>query len=90
MATSSITLVFQFGTSVEIFAIAALFGFVALTLSYLLRPLDRVRLTRWRLGSPGHTCYVLSLFLHICTTWQRSGPRFRHRSNLQTFMWRIY
>ena len=50
VATASVILVFQFGTSVEIFSTASLFGFVALALSYLLRPVDRGQLTQVAVG----------------------------------------
>lgn len=43
-AASSIALVFQFGTSVEIFATTTLFGFVAIILSCVVRGTDRPRL----------------------------------------------
>ncbi len=50
VAASAITLVFQFGTSVEVFATATLFGSSALALSYLLRAADRELLTEVAIG----------------------------------------
>jgi hypothetical protein len=67
VATASVILVFQFGTSVEIFATASLFGFVALALSYLLRPVDRGQLTRVAVGlvwSYGLCAIVVSPYLY--------------------------
>ena len=43
---SSITLVFQFGTSTELFATATFFGCIALTLIYLRQAADTERLVR--------------------------------------------
>lgn len=67
VATGSVILVFQFGTSVEIFATAALFGFAALVLSYLLRPVDRGQLIQVAVGlvwSYGLCVIVVSPYLY--------------------------
>jgi hypothetical protein len=77
VATSTVALVFQFGTSVEIFATTTLFGFIAVTLSYLLRAADRTRLTRVAIGlawSYGLCLVVVSPYLYYMAKEWPSVP----------------
>jgi len=85
VALSSIVLIFQFGTSVEIFTTATLFGITALIVVYFLQASDRKRLTQLAIEltwSYGLCLVVVFPYLYYMAKEWSSVPTWIQPSNV--------